>query len=191
MKSVGEPLLRLYNNSVLRMVRDIFPEHVWFPWRFSQTPRFWWNDKNNQKFFLEEEILPALQRMYPDNESDRLSLFYNITVKILLDHGGLSLYNLYKKNVWNMLSSVFPHHTFYVWKFRFIHAPRGYWDDPNAQRQFIEWLARELNIPSPNALRTLNENDAQIAAERWYSLSSDVIEAKGGKSLMIYIVRGQ
>src|SRR5689334_16894678 len=33
-------LLRHYRNSCYRMLRKVYPEHGWIPWRFKQLPRF-------------------------------------------------------------------------------------------------------------------------------------------------------
>ena len=35
------------------MFSTIFPEYQWLPWRFRNSPKFYWEDIKNQKSFIE------------------------------------------------------------------------------------------------------------------------------------------
>ncbi len=54
MKIGGRGLLNnVYHGSLLHLLCAVYPEYEWLPWRFTQVPKAYWNDINNQKIFLE------------------------------------------------------------------------------------------------------------------------------------------
>jgi hypothetical protein len=49
----GAGLLTHYRGDYLACLKATYPKHVWQPWRFPETPRGYWNDKANQRAFLD------------------------------------------------------------------------------------------------------------------------------------------
>jgi hypothetical protein len=47
------PLLNLYSNTKYLMLKTLYPEHEWLPWRFKPTPKGFWNDIGNQKQYFD------------------------------------------------------------------------------------------------------------------------------------------
>jgi hypothetical protein len=43
-----------------------------------------------------------------------------------------------------MLATVFPEYEWLPWKLE--RCPRGFWDDINNQRKFLDWVSKELKI---------------------------------------------
>jgi hypothetical protein len=35
------------------MLSNLYPEQEWLPWEFAKCPRSFWDDKNNQKKYME------------------------------------------------------------------------------------------------------------------------------------------
>jgi hypothetical protein len=48
----GAILLKKYGSSPFVLLSNIFPEHEWFPWKFSKIPRNTWQDPKNIRDFL-------------------------------------------------------------------------------------------------------------------------------------------
>ena len=68
-----------------------------------------------------------------------------------------------------MLCSVYPSHTWLPWKFEYTSAPNGYWNNLQNQREFMDWLSRELGF---------------VEFEDWYNISKEQIITYGGSGLM-------
>ena len=49
----GAPLLAKYNDSLPQLLAAQYPEYEWLPWKFSLSPKNFWEDEKNQKWFLE------------------------------------------------------------------------------------------------------------------------------------------
>lgn len=45
-------ILRLYSNSMFRLLTTVFPQYGWLPWKFPKSKLFW-QDPNNWKHFLD------------------------------------------------------------------------------------------------------------------------------------------
>ncbi|MFN7094184.1 MAG: hypothetical protein ACK4M7_02365, partial [Burkholderiales bacterium] len=41
----GRALLKIYQDSVFKMLQSVYPEIHWLPWRFGRVSRHFWNDK--------------------------------------------------------------------------------------------------------------------------------------------------
>jgi hypothetical protein len=49
----GSGLLHKYNKSLPVLLSSVYTEYEWLPWRFTVTPHHFWEDKNNQKQFMD------------------------------------------------------------------------------------------------------------------------------------------
>lgn len=66
-----------------------------------------------------------------------------------------------------LLQSAYPEHPWELW--RFTKVPAGFWEDLDNQRNFIESLAKNLNITQ---------------LDQWYEHTGDVVKENGGHALM-------
>ncbi len=67
---------------------QIYPEYKWLPWKFNMmTHKIFWNDKNNQKVFL-DYVAKELNFMSKED-------WYTITEEVIYK---LSIFNYYKEN---------------------------------------------------------------------------------------------
>ena len=49
----GKSLLKFYNDSPIKLITTLFPNHNWLPWKFSQVPKGFWSQIENQKQFID------------------------------------------------------------------------------------------------------------------------------------------
>lgn len=79
----GNSFLRHFDWSPINMLKEMYPDHEWEEWRFSQVPQKWWADRENCVRFMD-----SLRRRY---SWIQLSDLYNISADILRDEGGASI----------------------------------------------------------------------------------------------------
>jgi hypothetical protein len=72
--------------------------------------------------------------------------------------GGGTLLFIYHNSMCELLQSLHPEHKWQRWRFPF--CPISFWLDKKNQREFLEWVGKELKI---------NEFD------QWYGLTPEVI----------------
>ena len=48
----GEGLIEHYDLSPSSLLKSVYPDREWFPWKFTQVPRGYWKDNNNSKEYL-------------------------------------------------------------------------------------------------------------------------------------------
>ena len=94
-------------------------------------------------------IRPKNQRLFLDWLSKRLDFksmddWYSISEKTIIQFGGCGLFNRYKRSPSKMLSSVYNEHSWNLWKFE--HTPRGFWNQIENQKNYLDWLAGQLHI---------------------------------------------
>jgi hypothetical protein len=42
----------VYNNSLSLLLKAVYSEYEWLPWKFAHTPHNYWDNQNNQRLFL-------------------------------------------------------------------------------------------------------------------------------------------
>jgi hypothetical protein len=47
-----EPLAEYYDSSLALALSELYPEHEWHPWRFSQTPKLYWKKIDHQRHYF-------------------------------------------------------------------------------------------------------------------------------------------
>ena len=110
-----------FHHSINDIVRDLFPDFQFLEWKFTQTRRGYWDDKNNMiKYlnWLEKEM------GWEDNKEN----WYQLSSELIRNTGGPNTGNNKK---WGVVSSIpkilYPNYDFDIFKFRTL--PNGYWDD--------------------------------------------------------------
>jgi len=100
----GGGLLKKYNNNLSFLLRNIYPNYVWLPFRFEKSPQRFWHSSENQKLFLENlRTHLGLSRNLEDwyqvkNLSDEIRSF----------GGGYLLNRIYRASPFFLFSTVFP-----------------------------------------------------------------------------------
>ena len=49
----GWGLLVAYNDLYIELIKSVFPEYKWLPWRFKKVPKGFWKDIKNQRDFMD------------------------------------------------------------------------------------------------------------------------------------------
>lgn len=161
----GAALLKLYGNSLLRLLSGVFPEHTWDPKRFSRKNQTYWHSIERQRDFMLN-----LGREIGFKEGD-YDAWYRITNTTIIKNGGTSVLSLHGNSVLTLLSAIFPEHSWDPSKF--VRKPRGYWTSEENRRAFLEAIGRKIGI---------REGDM----DAWYKVSNSVIHKHGGTRLLHY-----
>ncbi len=72
--------------------------------------------------------------------------------------GGGLLSNMYNNSVSLLISTVYSEHEWLPW--RFSQVSKGYWNDMKNQRNFMDWVGKQLNYRD---------------MEDWYKITMEVI----------------
>lgn len=114
-----------------------------------------------------------LARQKVDAISKRLQInrwedWYSISHRELMDNGaGQLLVDVYNNSRVDMIQHVFPEYKWLTWKF--THVPSNYWKEAEHQRQFLDWVATQLNIKQ---------------WEDWYDITQHQLSDQGAGHVM-------
>jgi len=95
--------------------------------------------------------------------------WYKIDKKSFCDVGGMRLLSKYGSSMWRLLSAVFPERKWLP--FRFGRVPHDYWTSLDHQRDFLEFVAPQLNV---------KEGDL----DGWYQVRSSELIDVGARGLL-------
>jgi len=121
-----------------------------------------WTYASSQREFLE-----AVGRRLGIKE---LADWYRVRASDLSRHqrGGKGLLNQYGGSLRAALESAFPNFEWTPWQFRAVH--RGFWMCLENRREYLQWLARELQV---------------VQSVQWHNVrSEDVLRRRGGKRFL-------
>eukprot|EP01114_Cavostelium_apophysatum_P024180 TRINITY_DN9394_c0_g1_i1.p1 TRINITY_DN9394_c0_g1~~TRINITY_DN9394_c0_g1_i1.p1 ORF type:complete len:346 (-),score=54.43 TRINITY_DN9394_c0_g1_i1:1115-1999(-) len=158
-------LENFYGGSFLRALNSIYHEVTWDSELFhnahleeflkGKNPR----DKHHQRAYLDFVGKIIGVSTWED--------WYKVPLKNLSDPFGNAVTDLYGKSRPKMMQSVFPE---YPWRFwRFSHVPEETWKDEKNQREFLQFVAKELGITDHN---------------QWLHVPKDAVIALGGSGLL-------
>ena len=165
-------LSHIYNDSPQRLLKAIYPEIEFLPWKFTRSGKNYWGvggsfvstnvNKEHAKFFL--EWLVKNRGMDITNYEN----YYKITGKLITDAGGYGLLKYTKESVIDLLQIVFPEYEWLPW--RFVKIPNSFhWEDIQHCKLWCEWVYEQNNFTS---------------MEDWYKASVDFIFANCGRGLI-------
>lgn len=137
----GGGLMRCYKDSPVEFLKAVFPEEEWLEWKFGQTPKQFWRDKNNHKIYAD---WLALTLGYKKTED-----WYNVTRDIIADNYGGGLINIYyNSSPTQFVKILFPEYEWVEWKF--TSASHGYWEETEHHKKYAEWLGIVLGYKDKN-----------------------------------------
>jgi hypothetical protein len=153
----GYTLLKsYYNGSLGWALMGAFPDHAWLPWLFREVPKgVWTNMVYQQRYF--EWLAKRLQ-------ISELSDWYTVSTSQIYKHGGRGLLNNhYDGSLTKALAHVYPTHPWEQWRFK--QVARRFWDSIDNQRDYFDWLEKQLNITTKFG---------------WYSIKTSDVDKHGG-----------
>lgn len=154
-KHGGARTLQCYNDSPQMALYNIYPEHDWRSWEFTQVPRGYWGNAGNQRDFFDRPFKTLGYTCMDD--------WYNLTIDDIRKNGGSRLAFYYNSSPSAALQSVFPEHDWVLWKFK--QVPRGYWEDTQNRKGFFDRLFKTLGYQT---------------MEDWYKVTQEDIIKNGG-----------
>jgi hypothetical protein len=146
-------LLQNHDDSFAKALQSVYPEFDWVIWKFKHVPPSFWNDtKNHRQYF--EWLSKELSLHKPED-------WYGVKLKDICDKEGAGIMPQYYKNsISTALVAVFPEYNWQTWRFEKMN--NGFWKQSSHVRDFLDWLADQLNIQ--------RETD-------WYSVSWKQLQA--------------
>jgi hypothetical protein len=171
----GATLYRsVYNCSTILVLKDIFPDHEWQPWKLAKVPMSWWSDLENQRKYLDymgthELGVKKLEDWYSIPASKIIALGGSSAASIDFRRsksyltppprwiGSRVVRDIYKASMPSVMRSVYPEHPWEIFKFGIV--PTGYWDDLSNQREYMDWLGKKLGC--------------DVDMSRWYTVSAE------------------
>lgn len=147
------------------MLKEVYPEHDWHPWRFSIAPKRLWSDIQTQRRFW---LSLAADQNLPSRKD-----WYTYTPSDVRKAGGDGILRLFKNSVAAALAAAFPEH---IWdREKFTH---------NSVNRFTTALAQRALLES--AMKTMQLR----ALDDWYSITSDILKKNSKESSIILAAHG-
>ena len=156
-------LLKLYGDSLPKLLAAVYPNHQWDSAKFTVRSRNYWTSLENQRKFMDDLAQKLGIR--------QLDGWYKVTMAELLPHGAVTILNLYGRSLSKLLSKVYPNHPWDLSKF--ASKPSNYWASMENQKRFMDDLGTKIGISS--------EKDFA----RWYEQSSRIVADNGGSGLSV------
>lgn len=125
-----------YRFSLLNAISLLFPDvaEKLKSYQNRQVPRGSSKDKVLVRFFLEN-----LLKKYG---YEKITDFYNITSKMIVNNGGYSISEAHKSSPYNIAKFAFPEYEWLPWAFRQVSS--GFWNHIKNVRNYLEWLSNHL-----------------------------------------------
>lgn len=126
------------SHGIAAALQAAYPEHTWKAWRFTRTPKGFWDNRTNHLLTLAD----CADQLGVRSPAD----WYAISPKQLVDVGGKALLNQYNGSMVSMLQALLPSHPWALWKFKYqTKLPNKYWSSLDVQRRFFEQIAADLH----------------------------------------------
>eukprot|EP01125_Pyxidicula_operculata_P000536 TRINITY_DN1054_c0_g1_i1.p1 TRINITY_DN1054_c0_g1~~TRINITY_DN1054_c0_g1_i1.p1 ORF type:complete len:239 (-),score=38.81 TRINITY_DN1054_c0_g1_i1:768-1484(-) len=171
-----------FQGSMYLMIKSLFPDREWLPWKFSKLPNLFWDDVNNQIWYIkwlsnilnirEDEdavVVVVSSAAVGAAEISKLDKWYSITPQIIGRHYGKGLIKK-DRSLYHILKVVYPKHNWYPWLFKKI--PNKFWDNKINRDHFIDYLEKSLSITPHNMV------------QEWRKVKIIKIYKMGGRSLL-------
>jgi len=146
----GSRFLKKHNNSLSSLLQSNYPNHNWEVWRFKSTPRHFWSQFENQRFFFCS--LASILKIRS------LSDWYSISNAEIEKYGGQGLLkHYYGGSFIRALKTIYPHHCWQPWRFQ--KTMNKFWQGDVNRRAYFEWLVRHKGFSIPHLFYALSKND--------------------------------
>lgn len=165
----GRGVLSHYSNSLHSAIEDLMGPmdadmSIWRP----RMPRGYWEEAENRRNFME--------RVAREEGVSEAADWRKVTYKTVARYGGQALLKRYGDSLAAALEDIFPEESITAVKVR-ERLPKSHWADKRHQREFLEGLARKLNVTTKEGWR----NVTTAAVERFGGVG---LLARHGRSLL-------
>jgi hypothetical protein len=133
-----------FRGSPYLFISSVYPEHEWFPWKFTRTTIGYWSDEENHRKYA-DWLFEDMGYKVPED-------WYNISVENIYEkHGRGLLQSRFRGSPYLFISSVYPEHEWEKSKFR-----------KNYSLMQIEWL-EYMRVSVPDIRHALNNTAGEYA----------------------------
>ena len=161
----GGLFMNYYGDSPQIAVKELYPEHEFYPWKFRATTQGFWQDKSNH--------LAYIDWLYELLGFKEIEDWYGVTkVHFHDNNGGGLLNNFYGDSPSKILKMKYPD---FDWKiFKFKQTTKKFWANPENTLDYLNWLFEKLELSS---------------MEDWYAVDNHDYAENYGLGLTLYYSR--
>ncbi len=136
------------------------------PWLYGRVPNGYWDVRENRISYLEW----LGRRLGFVSRND----WYRVCNRdFIRNHGGTLLLKIYCSSVYIAMQDYQPQHEWIPWLFH--KTPRGFWEEAENRRSYMEWIEELLRIE---------------CEEDWYQLTKESFAENSGAGLLANHYRG-
>jgi len=129
---------------------------------FQSLPRGFWKSEENRRAYFD---WVAEERVF-----ESLDDWYSVSQKELRKHEhAIAVLAYHSSSLPRAVTELYPSHQWHPWKF--TKAPRGFWQDGESRRMYLDWLGTELGFTD---------------YEDWYRITADDFRDNHGRSLLAF-----
>ncbi len=148
-KHGGGLLPNKYNHSPILMVKTIYPDYEWIEWKFKNTCKNFWKEKENKRKYMDW--------LFKELNYKNMEDWYNINYYIIRDNYGARILSYYENSPRLLLEDIYPEYEWIPWKFFMISI--NYWDSIENQRKYMDWLFKQLEYKNMEDWYKVNRGD--------------------------------
>ena len=148
-----------YYRGLHDVLKDVFPHHDWSILQEKGKPKYYWNNIQHQRKFMDEIALKYNLNSPEDWNS--------ITFATLKSHGGGQIISKYS-SLYDCLSHLYPEYHWNPLKTKNLLG-NGFWKNIENQRLFFDDIAVKYNIQS---------------MDDWKQIKSSIIRKEGGATIL-------
>eukprot|EP01114_Cavostelium_apophysatum_P023578 TRINITY_DN8925_c0_g1_i1.p1 TRINITY_DN8925_c0_g1~~TRINITY_DN8925_c0_g1_i1.p1 ORF type:complete len:571 (+),score=118.79 TRINITY_DN8925_c0_g1_i1:92-1804(+) len=164
----GTGLLCRYGRSLIRLLKDVYPQFDWKFWRFDRVPPGYWFIESFQRQFLDD----FAQRYMIKNDED----WYAIHALDISKNGGGYLIQIFGSHR-RALVSILKEKNLKLWKFDNFHIESI--ADQKDAKEFVEYIAKQLGVA---------KQEDWHRVKKWQLMKLDcfeILERIGGLSVLL------
>lgn len=161
----GKALLNKFDYSPYQILKHVFPQFEFLPWKFSRAPRGFWEKKENQLAYM-KWLAKELKR-----EEGIPEQWYTVSRSDFVANFGTGLLNKFNGSHTEALMTLYPDASWAPW--RFNSTPQTYFDRVENQRIYLDWLGKRLNFTKQEDWYKIRwehflENDGSTLLDKYY-----------------------
>lgn len=111
-------MLQKFNNSVFAILKHAFPEHEWYPWKFSRSPTGSWAELSTKFAGGDEEAVRTIRIFIQDLAKElnvkKLSHWYKVIEQKRLKHRFSEQLKHFQGGLLGILRQLYPDHNWRI-----------------------------------------------------------------------------
>jgi len=135
-KNYGDGILKFYNFSLYKALKDLMPEYNWLEWKFKKNPQGFWKSIDNRKAYI---IWLGRELGYKKYED-----WYKIDGRLINKNCGDGFIKYYNRSIVKALKELIPNYEWYDWKFK--KTPQFFWENSINRQNYMAWLEKKIGI---------------------------------------------